>query len=378
MKWIVYFGLLLCSGILMIVACVSPGTVPAQLPQEGGQEPPIPTNTPTPESPPEYLIYSTGSGLTFRYTVTQASMITNDSKKRIIGCKTIVPFDGRKAFDRYPGNHWLLWTFTVNFDLMSKAGKPLGCLRLYRRNFDPGTFDRGTFELIERGNILVDTCRLHSETINGATPGVTFNSGSAIFDGTDYITCAMNLSDWIERLSSRINLTVTQPGVGVADGTETFTSTHTYENFTIAASIVPTARAIDKLLPLVYYMPNAFNTAQPALVLKSHKLPPLQLFGVGCNEIFEDPDEQLWWYDLRGETNEKPEAYVQYAINFLNEPADRSKYQAACSKPYVGPLEFSLEEATLYIGYEPRTKQIFTGTINGILVDPTDSKPEKS
>lgn len=384
MKWIAYVGLLFSCGILLMVACIAPETVPVQSLQPSGKAQPLTMISSMLEQPPEYLINSTGIGQTIRYTVTRASMIINDSKKRIIGCKTIVPFDGREAFDRYPRNHLILWTFTVNFDLLSEAGNPLGCLHLYRRNFDPGTVDRGTFELIERGNILVDTCRVKSKTLTGSVPGVTFNSGSARFGGAGYIVCEMNLSDWIEKLSSRINLTVTQSGIGVAHGTETFTSTHTYANFTIAASIVPTETNKGSLLPLVYYRPKDSSKAKPALVLESVQNTPIRLSAEGCELVGTSPispswwyGKQMWWYDLRQErANQKPD--LLYTLNFLREPADYHKYVRSCQIDNQLPLEFSLEEAKLYIGYDPRTKQIFMGTINGILVDPTDSKPEKS
>lgn len=384
MKWIAYVGLLFSCGILLMVACIAPETVPVQSLQPSGKAQPLTMISSMLEQPPEYLIYSTGSGQTIRYAVTRASMIINDSKKRIIGCKTIVPFDGREAFDRYPRNHLILWTFTVNFDLLSEVGNPLGCLRLYRRNFDPGTVDRGTFELIERGDILVDTCRVKSKTLTGSVPGVTFNSGSARFGGAGYIVCGMNLSDWIEKLSSHINLTVTQSGIGVAHGTETFTSTHTYANFTIAASIVPTETNKGSLLPLVYYRPKDSSKAKPALVLESVQTTPIRLSTEGCELVGNSPvrrswwyGKQMWWYDLRQEMpNQKPG--LLYTLNFLREPADYHRYVRSCQIDNQLPLEFSLEEAKLYIGYDPRTKQIFTGTINGILIDPTDSKPEKS
>jgi hypothetical protein len=207
----------------------------------------------------------------------------------------------------------------------------------------------------------------------------------------------MNLSDWIEKLSSRINLTVTQPGVGVAHGTETFTSTHTYENFTIVASIVPAKKGSslppetkgNKLLPLVHYSPTNHITVMPALTLQTVSAFPLQLSVEECN-LTGSPliqqswwyEEQLWWYDLRQEA-EAAEPHLQYVLHFpnlqhaLNSPNESDGYYK-CRRDNVGPLEFSLEEAKLYIGYDSGTKQIFTGTINGILIDPTDSKPEKS
>ena len=316
MKWIAYFGLALCVSIFTLASCAAPGAAPGQLPQSGGQAPPPVTITPAPEPPPEYLI----SFDQMTYTVSIASIagiagIDGYSEaERESGCKSPFPFDGSEAYARYPREHLLLWTFSVNFDLFSKEKeeKPLGCLRLYQRNYDQYTFD-----LIKNGNILVDTCELK--------PGVTFDSGSAIFDGTGYIACRMNLSDWIEKLSSSINLTLTQTSVvtqtgvaGMAIVPETFTSTHTYENFTITAAIVPTATVIRKLLPVVYYEPKDSNTAQPALVLISKKIFPLQLSGLGCDEIVMDSDEQVWWYDLRGSIEEEPTAYFQYIIDPRN------------------------------------------------------------
>lgn len=370
MKLLVYFGLLLCSGILVVVACAAPGAAPAQSPQTGGQQPPIVTITPTPEPPPEYLISRDLNQQPITYTVTSAS--TYDEAARRSGCSSPFLFDGEEAYDRYPEEHWLLWTFSVNFDSFSKEkeGGPLGCLRLYQRNDD-----RDTFDLIQNGNILVDTCKVK--------PGVTFDSGSAIFDGAGYIGCSMNLSDWVAKLSSPLGLeltrTVDSQTIIVSD---TFTSTHIYENFTIAAAIVPTETMKDTLLPLVSYSPQDSSKAKPALVLKSFAN-HIELSVRDC-ELVGDVSiqkswwygNQVWWYDLRQDSaNENP--YLLYSLNFLHEPADYQRYIRWCLIDNQSPLEFSLFEATLYIGFTPGITETFKGKIDAILIDPTDSKPEK-
>jgi hypothetical protein len=308
-----------------------------------------------------------------------------------------------EAYRRTPEDHPVLWTFGVNFDVFDE-GDPLGCFRLYRRNEDLSRFDP-----IDGGGILVDTCRVMTQ----GSSGVRFAEGSAIFAG-GYVQCDMDVGSWVEILTStftanrgdeeelrRFNEPITQTvttGEGVL--TINLTSTHVYSNFALVASVVKISRsasvAKEELIPLVSYQPEApgrTDVDAPKLLIQKKNetvtfpetCQNVETVDVSSHELLASlatpaisiASPATWWHDLRPVPDgDGPVLIRQFAYGERTAPSLATLCVVAQGED-VKPLQFWIGPATLYIGYDPKTEATFTGTLDGVLVDPTNSKPGK-
>lgn len=273
-------------------------------------------------------------------------------------CTDILPFDGEVAFLYGRADQPILWTFGVNFDLLSPEGNPVGCFKLYERRSKTSSY-----ELIQK--VLADVCTIQ-DTDNGK---VRLESGNAVFEG-GYIECSMDLGQWVRKLTPDGPLFRSF----YQDDSFQPRSYHKYDNFTmvakasVAKELLETKKPI--ALPVVSYYPDASEYSSPALSLDVQPASSASsaLIALGrCKNLAVEKPYYLW-YDLRRETSPNQ----RYAYREI----DATPAVYCGPGPDSSPLTFSIEQGTLYIGYDPTTQTTFFGTMDGVLVDPTDSRPK--
>jgi hypothetical protein len=307
-----------------------------------------------------YVIRRSGATEPFpSYTVTQ----------RDIACVAIVTFDPKAAAERYPPEQPILWTFGINFDELSSTGNPLGCLRLYRREHEP----EETFVEIDVGGILVDTC----EMVDNGSPVFVMKSavgGEAIFTGGGYIQCEMNLGIWVKKLADDWPFPA-----AIEQELITFSQQpiHLYTNFTMAATLSAADPVGSKpARPILNYSPVNGAAIDFSLTIANQSVTAaVDLCEYGAPPGYPLNKMGVWWYDVQD--NKKRPLYLRYYMTD-GTPAVRmlcNVLPEATPTPPSAPIQFSIGPATLYIGYDPTESSLFFGSIDGVLIDPSDSKP---
>lgn len=349
-----YKFLTLVGAFALAVASCATSTPPTtSAPVSTSMSTPTPTITPVPVPtsptdplPPASVMTLPGRPNDFMF------------QDRDLACNDILVFDGVKAFENGRDDQPILWTFGVNFDLRSTDGSPVGCFKLY---------ERGNSSYDPVGSFLADVC-----TITG-TVDIASTRGYATFDGHGYVECSINLSQWVSQtVASDLYPDRAESLSGFyEEGTPSRPRPdHKYDNFAMVAharlpkDIDAKALSESKVLPLLAY--ESSGVVSPTLSLQ---LDPSDIVHLGsCSiKLGEDETYSYWWYDLRAlvEPNQR------YASQEQGAPSETD----CGTGPDSSPLVFSIQAATLYIGYDPTTGGIFQGTMDGILIDPTDSKP---
>jgi hypothetical protein len=402
----VHTWMIFCVGLLALLSCQAPAA-PVAPPSS------VPVAEPSDHSGQFEIIQLSDRFESVRLihlislgTPDDYNLETNDPCKSIIALDregmTDEEIEARflvDAYERHPEDGPILWTFGVNFDVITSAGNPLGCLRLYLRNSEYGTGNNDPpFYSIDEGGIFVHTCRVLGD--------VELDAGLAIFPNTagtptadvSGIECAISLGEWLKELADPL-------GVGELENFDTPTI-HTYSNFTIAAAFtVPPVSATLPLgdgslddeeddaftvspvnatlqLPIVYYAQE--EPGLPSLSLWAHvnndredaagTLITTLEFPQQCQDgnrpSFAVDKPQLWWYDVTA-YGPNSQSVLSYAQRELTPNGSR----AFCTVGDVPPIEFWIGPTTLLIGAAPNAENTFVGSIDGILIDPTNSKP---
>lgn len=286
-------------------------------------------------------------------------------------CASIIPFDGKAAYERHNSDdNLILWTFLVNFNQFSPfTGNPLGCLRLYHRVEPSTSRPAGTYDEIDGGGILVDTC----------TPGplgsVKFDGDAAIFKEGEYVQCAMNILAWVRLLTGDDRSPGILPEEFRSDLDRFFDHhPHSYQSLAMVASLRSVESTIGADLPIIYYDAPwdglwwTFDQSMLIRLLQTNTGPGLTFPIDRCTTsdyiLTINDTPIIWWYDFERSVR-KYEYQRGEEIKSCNAPS-----------PFFSPPWFWIGPATLYIGNTP-TSGSFQGSLDGVLIDPTDSRPPK-
>ncbi len=263
------------------------------------------------------------------------------------------------------------------------AGRPVGCLRLYEKN----TTDK-RFDAIDSGGILVDTCEISSRSGALDLSGVLgVEEGKAILDGDKYVSCDLNLVHWLtEVLSPTSEFSGHEALFNTFVETAVPTGAHGYRSFTIVSEAVITVTTEGLgLAPLVNYQPQP-DPDSPGAVDFSVQLFPSNSFpyvGVtfplpgkcpsdGSCPGYDAGEDVTWWYDYLANEREFPLQYVAEGMSASDKP---NQSAPTLGIPPEALLQFWIGAAKLYVGYNPVTDVGLHGTIDSILIDPSNSKP---
>ena len=325
----------------------------------------------------------TSTTLTPPYVVSEHTDTEYTTLQRALACKSDFPFDAGKAFEGY--GLPLLWTFQVNFDATSDwtaDGRPLGCLRLYKRNDDVKVY-----QAIDDGGIVVDTCRV-------SDPSVVLDpsKGIATLDGTGYVTCTMRLESWVTSLVSTEKFSPTHVSLLTSFVPTETLHVHEYPTFTMIVSTtltqIPNGEEVQLVAvnPLIHYGPS--DAAQNAVNLSVHVIdnggvtfPDETCHPEGVCQSVDITASAIWWYDYRAyEVEQPPYLVYRFQDNSGMSRPWRAPDDMVPPAPVAGEgaLPFWIGDATLYIGHNPETGDGTHGIIDDIIVDPSDSKPTNS
>ncbi|MFN8489859.1 MAG: hypothetical protein U0350_19900 [Caldilineaceae bacterium] len=291
--------------------------------------------------------------------------------QRDSACIPITPFNTVRASDLYPKEEPILWTFGINFNELSPAGNPLGCLRLYQRN----PLEGGEFVAVDKGGvleggILVDTCQI----VKRSAP-VSVTKGIATFTGGGYIQCEMDLREWVKKLEVPLSASSV-----LTSELESFviTSTHKYTNFTMVAALSINSIGSKLVSPIMHYEPSEGNPVDFSVNFANGVVTaPVNKCVEGVPPGYPLNRMGLWWYDLQIDRG-YPLQYHAHTTNGL--PRVEMTCNALPEDAPPVPIPFSIGPATLYIGYDPTKDEpigasAFDGSMKGVLIDPSDSKP---
>jgi hypothetical protein len=287
-------------------------------------------------------------------------------------CVEVEPYQLQKAITNANSEvppKTILWTFGVNFQAVSAAsGAPLACLKLYNR-VEGSAPSPATYVPINAGFVL-DVCGFVGDPV-----GIDINNGLATFDGQGYIGCSLNLGAWVT------NVITGTPGLApeVADALERFDEedpqgggtegelleTHSYAFFTLFAKATVdqalTSAAAAGNYTIAVYHPGPANAETAPLVLDVTDPPRIAFGDCETSEFVGTPGR--WWFDAQATQR----AYVLQWDSATPTP---------CGTDQAGSeFFFPLSGGVLYIGGDPNLGSPFIGTIYGVLIDPTDSKP---
>jgi hypothetical protein len=282
--------------------------------------------------------------------------------ERDAACADIVPFDGKVAAERARPEDTFGWTLGVNFDVLNGIGAPVGCLHLYSRNGD-------IFVPMDHGGILVDTC-----AVNEDNQSPTIANGEAMFKGRGDISCAVDLAAWFN--DPALHAYVAQPGQIQMSQSE---AVMTYYSFALVASVGfvavpcdPTASSPTCPLPLIHYQPVGIDLPQPTLdaaAVGSDFTFSADVCGLTPIRWTTSPGWHFLWYDLLAHSSDHA---LQQIYRW---PGALGSARATCMSPQLAePVDLWVQEATLFIGARPDGSAHFTGILDGILLDPFDSK----
>lgn len=327
------------GGALMLAACAPPSS-PA----------------PSRENQVQCLMVAAGA---------QAPVACSEGEVELMAdaCDDVVAFDAEQAYENAREADLLGWTLTVSFDAVvgeGEAPRPLGCLRLYRR--DDG---QRRFAPARGGTILFDTCQ--------TSGSVDINDGKAHFgaggESGGTVTCAVDLAKWVGDFLVNHAHTGDESG-GILMRTINFagpTSIHQYPGLTLVARVE--MEEDDPFAPngsLVFRYLGADAEYSHALTLATTGTDDGS-FAPACPDVSPPPVFKL------------PLALT--AWRDLSEGRMRNSYQPAEGEPILcdagegsASADFWIGPATLEIG-AVQADNAFAGSIDGVLVDPFDSKP---
>jgi len=357
------------SALLLIAACAAPAAPAAtetEAPTEAATETEAPV-VPTIEVAPS-------DDCVFIDDQQQIVVESCDAKaaERSFACNDVVPLKGDIAYNINDGSKPIGWTLGVNFsDASLGTAGPLGCLRLYLR--DDGA---AAYVPIDNGGILFDTCTasatvpITGEMAQYCTPGAPDNSRA--------ISCKVNLAGWLQEpdLIDYIDTITTVARPLIHDFASVPDSIHHYPNFAMVAKAKweNNCDLVKAVLPVIHYVAPAAPTAQPSLDLVSESSGDDRLrFAASC------PEEQPAWYDV-GQTHRLWYDIAEDAATSASVLTYVHQLETAAAEvcnPGAGdaPVDFWIGEAELWIGHDPATDESFMGDLDGILIDPYDSKP---
>jgi hypothetical protein len=351
---------LACVGVLVLMSCGKPATTEAP---QSPKPPAPPTNLPLPLKPTTDPFLMLDKGIADKHV--------GDKDFIASACADIVTFDGDLAYNNAEASgetDSVLWTYGVNFNVIENK-QPISCLKLYLRiNPDPGQGrTQGTFEFYNQ--FLITNCNLIGDVLF-STPAkwAIFKQG--------YIECKMDLTTWVTSIANA----ETDPGQ--KERLQTFylqnpqaaspvpRTTHSYGNLTMVARAAPSS-VLDKATIM---SSDASGTPLELLLSVADGSAPhfrqCDISGIlsdQSNPVFQD-----WWYDLHVLLNQQGDLKYQTTAAVTPTPCDSISGQSK--------IDFSIGQSTLYIGGIPPSQnpaQTFQGVMDGILIDPTDSKPPK-
>lgn len=307
-------------------------------------------------------------------------------------CATLNPIDLEQVIQNSLPDQPIAWRINLNFKEQDKAGNPLGCFRLFE--VIPGDNSAPpTIQAIDDGGFLINTCGIKGD--------VTIDShlAQATFANQGFIHCAVNIRAWVAALKEHLSNVNNQKAVA-------FMSQQTaqrYSNLVMYSRGAPSPSGNPwqgyLLAPLAYYQPATDPKAYPPLALslfadKSSSWASLYAFmndtnyhiptsaGNGC--IFENlKGLHDWWLDFRSS-----DSALRFSWRDLNSSGLEPHLCQTLQPPLPTDqlLNFWIDEATLTIGYSPKTsysapqpgtdpEQWYSGILEEFVLDPTDSKP---
>lgn len=307
-----------------------------------------------------------------------------DTAKRDDACADIVPFDGEEAFAAV-ADLPIGWTFGVNFDAISSADAPFGCLRIYQR--DPNAASgNGAYVAVDGGGIVVDTCTVAAAPSAGPLP--VFGGGTASFCRAGVVTCTLAIGPWINdpRVQQYVlaNAPASAPS-SLAGELMAFAppgqELHTYVDFSMVADVAwPEDSCVldeEQPLPIVRYIPDTGMGSTYELDLASkggNAITVPNVLTCSPSATWDAPPEgmRLWrFHDATALTAPEHPLFVYQA------QGGQAGYCTVTGP--LAPVELWVGNSTLMIGHDTNTPDIgFTGAIGGVLIDPFDSKPPTS
>lgn len=341
-----------------------------------------------------------------------STVYTYTAIDRAAACVPIVPFDPNLAWEfteASPGLYQIGWTFGVNFEML-RGGNPVGCLRMWARDDV-----NHTYVPIDQGGILADTC---SHPV--ASP--SYGDGAATFTGSESVDCRIDLDAWITQPnlldavsdpSGALSISEIQARLVALAGLGGLV----YDNFAIVAA--PTwyaapdcGDAVECLEPLMAISSaTAANVTQALFVAWQPEPPPdMVAFFDSDSALYDrsgDPcqpmtvtvgdlspngalDEQLhgtedvppmdapewprfWWMMPSAYDIGEPTADAEYRYQST---VESPLLTWICLEPEKGASTFfDMTQSWLVIGADPNTDATFQGVLEGVLIDPSDSKP---
>lgn len=297
---------------------------------------------------------------------------------RAIACDPIVAFDRAEAGrqTRETDNR-AAWTLGFGFRT-ALEGRPLGCLRLYHltESTSPWGAPEPVLEPVDGGGILIDTCTLQG-------PSFDPTQGYASFCGAGAISCTINLAGWFTNPDVLALVAKTPRGQADADA---------------AAAIEDLAAAAPEAdypsLTFVASVGWAEPGVAPECALQGNLQPIFTVVTEGEREYdsfaLRHADMGVDWADAAcTNTRWLPGLgwNVAYASRLMGDDGLTTVYQTLTKTPGVlprsasscftatpdQPLRAWLGPATLQIGAGGGER--FTGYMQGILIDPPNSKP---
>lgn len=317
---------------------------------------------------------------------------------RNTACRDVVPFDGGAAYNNVDDTKPLGWSLAVNFN-DAVPGDPPACLRLYYRDDTPGV---EAYMPIDGGGILVETCK-----ISGNLP-ITGDYAEFCADKDPKgVVCSVNLAAWISDQKTQDFVAPVYPGVDLPSILANFGSTpsHTYATMALISTVNwDSCPLVPRRMPLITYLPTTPAAPQPQLLLASAlSADDLKAIGDGDYNFDEAPDaaevigftQQCtgapWtgqWLTWVPAAEDQLVAWDQRQASLTSDPYDLQIHQPPLSAPTdsciaVDPtpaVDLWQSDAKLLIGMEtdPPSNSSFLGNVDGVLIDPFDSKPAAS
>jgi hypothetical protein len=302
-------------------------------------------------------------------------------------CADIHDYDEVAAFNAtIDSGDLTAWTFGVNFDVLNANGDPLGCLRVYARDEA-----NHRFTPVDGGGILVDTCSSTSApsiSATGQDNSAGFPSNMATFDGTQSVVCQMDLATWLTHslLSDFAALLWDFPMLlsGTILDSTPGDLIQLYANLSLVTRprwpnpvfCDPATHVDDACLqPLMQVLPSDPNA--PAHTLEvfvegteffrfwSRLVCPIDR-GWGWNQAWS-----MVWRFTPSFTPQGDSSLLD--LEFMSDPPgfDSSCYAVDLSEK----VPYYLGLTDLWIGFAPHEQIGLQGDLDGVLIDPSDSKP---
>lgn len=327
-------------------------------------------------------------------------------------CNPIIDVDPVAAFQQEQNSHRdVFWAFHLQIPRSNNDEPPMICFQLYGRDTENETFapilasnttepsvgalfNVCTSHNVQYGEYEVDHSSLKSDQNGG------IDVGSATFNGTSsYIKCEMDIGAWAGALvepNLQTLFTETDEGARLLDEVKEMErhAVQKYRSFTIIAAGQITADE-DASNPVAYYLPVSDTCCSPVAMwlptlnngslgttnalFESMPFEPLSPEESGCS--YDRMTENFWWTDVSANTQNQ--AVVSFAHRPIPSDASNQSIKRCTNlhpNPVIKKMNFSVAPSTLYVGCKPGKDgeciQFLTGTLYGLVFDPTDSKPQ--